>query len=261
METFEKIFARISKYKFRVIVPYHGGEPMLNKNFFTMAKRLKTLCGFMKTTTNGSVLTNSNMEKLLDSGVDLVVISLDGDSIEENDSIRVGADGEKILHSIKHLISKKVEKNSPMQIRISSVIIPQTLEETHNPPKPRKYITDFLGDLCQFVEFKTHYSQVWPGMAHLITLKQPRPTNNFCDNVVSTVTIRWDGTVVPCCYDLTTISPMGNILDEDLETIWNNYRYQKLREDILAFEPPRLCQGCMELYPQNFMVKKDIKIT
>lgn len=261
METFEKIYARISKHRFRVIVPYHGGEPLLNKNFFVMAKRLKSLCGFMKTTTNGSALTENNIDKLLDCGVDLVIISLDGNSIAENDQIRVRADGKKILNSLKVLIQKKIETRNPLQIRVSGIIIPDSIEEIKNPPKTPAYITEFLGDLCGFIEIKMQYSQIWPGMIPLIPLKQPKPSNNFCDNVESTITIRWDGTVVPCCYDLTTISPMGNILDEDLESIWNNDKYRKLREGINSFNPPILCQGCVELYPQNYMVKQDIKIT
>ena len=94
----------------------------------------------------------------------------------------------------------------------------------------------------------------------MIQLKQPKPTQNFCDSVVNVMTIRWDGTVVPCCYDLTTIMPLGNLLEEELEDIWNNERYGKLREDIASFEPPKLCQGCVVLYPQNYMTKKDIQL-
>ena len=259
METFDKIFAKISKYRFRVIVPYHGGEPMLNKNFFTMAKRLRLLCEFMKTTTNGSVLTENNIDKLLDSGVDLVVISMDGNSIQENNRIRVNANGEKILNSIRSLILKKLAKSSPLQIRISGIIIPETIEEILQPPAPPAYITDFLGDLRKFIEIKMYYSEVWTRMNYFIPTKQPHPANNFCDNITSTITIRWDGTVVPCCYDLTSRSPMGNILTEDLETIWNNTKYKELREAIVSFDPPPLCQGCNVLYPQNYMIKKDIK--
>ena len=261
METFEKIFTKVSKYRFRAIVMYHGGEPLLNKNFFIMAKRLKPLCGFMKTVNNGSALTEKNIDQILDSSLDQVVISLDGNSIEENNRIRVNADGRKTLQSIKSLILKKISKNSPLQIRISGIIIPETIEETQKPPGPPAYITDFLGDLCQYVEIKMQYSEVWAGMNSFIPLKQPYPVNNFCDHVVSTITIRWDGTVVPCCYDLTTLSPMGNILDDDLETIWNNDKYGELRESIESFDPPKLCRGCNVLYPQNYMVKKDIKIT
>lgn len=261
METFEKIYARISKYKFRVIVMYHGGEPLLNKNFFAMAKKLRPLSEFMKTVSNGSALTEKNIDQVLDSGLDQIVVSLDGNSIQENNRIRVNADGEKILNNIKNLVLKKLASNSPLQIRISGTIIPETIEETAKPPKPPTYITDFLGDLCRFIEIKMQYSEVWTGLNLFVPTKQPHPSNNFCDNIESTITIRWDGTVVPCCYDLTSRSPMGNILDEDLETIWNNVKYKELRESILSFNPPALCQGCNILYPQNYMIKKDVKIT
>jgi len=33
-QTFSQIYEQIKKFRFRMIVLYHGGEPFLNKNFF-----------------------------------------------------------------------------------------------------------------------------------------------------------------------------------------------------------------------------------
>ena len=87
-----------------------------------------------------------------------------------------------------------------------------------------------------------------------------KPNNNFCDHVINTITIRANGDVVPCCYDITTMMPMGNVLNQSLEEIWQSKKFAGLRKSIAEFKPPRLCQGCEVLYPKAIMTKKDIKI-
>ena len=96
---------------------------------------------------------------------------------------------------------------------------------------------------------------VWPGMPVKV---QSKPDFNFCSHVTQDITIRSNGDVVPCCYDLVNKMPMGNVLREDLETIWNNKDYQNLRRDIEELNPPDLCQGCPVLYNFQPMVKSDI---
>ena len=58
----------------------------------------------------------------------------------------------------------------------------------------------------------------------------PQPAkleSNFCDHIVNTFTIRWNGDVVPCCFDLINMMVMGNVVTEEIENIWNNEKYQK----------------------------------
>jgi len=56
--------------------------------------------------------------------------------------------------------------------------------------------------------------------------------SNYCDHVNNLMTIRSNGDVVACCYDLTSKLVMGNIMKEDPFEIWNNDDYQLLRESI-----------------------------
>ena len=55
--------------------------------------------------------------------------------------------------------------------------------------------------------------------------------SNYCDHVHNLMTIRSNGDVVACCYDLTS-KFNGNILQEDPIKIWNNQEYHQLRESI-----------------------------
>jgi hypothetical protein len=51
---------------------------------------------------------------------------------------------------------------------------------------------------------------------------------------------------------------MGNVLNDDLEKIWNNEKYRKLRDDIQNFNPPDLCKDCLVLSRKNYMTIADL---
>jgi radical SAM protein with 4Fe4S-binding SPASM domain len=77
-----------------------------------------------------------------------------------------------------------------------------------------------------------------------------------CDHIVSTMTVRADGTIVPCCYDLTSQLPMGNIHTDSLQNIWHNEQYQKLRESIKTKKFYSICANCATVRPPIYLVPK-----
>ena len=92
-QVFEKIIKKIKSYKnyVKVIVLYHGGEPLLNKKMFDMIEQLKKFKSdlFIKTVSNGMALNEKNSDKILNSNLDLIEFSLDGNSAKESEEIMV----------------------------------------------------------------------------------------------------------------------------------------------------------------------------
>jgi radical SAM protein with 4Fe4S-binding SPASM domain len=62
--------------------------------------------------------------------------------------------------------------------------------------------------------------------------------------VEETLTIRWNGEVVPCCYDLTSRCVLGSIGRRDLEGIWNGDVFLALRESFRSGKHHPLCGSC-----------------
>ena len=60
VEVFECVLSEIAVHKdaIKVIVLYHGGEPLLNNNFYNMVARIKDINNsiFIKTVSNGMAL-------------------------------------------------------------------------------------------------------------------------------------------------------------------------------------------------------------
>jgi radical SAM protein with 4Fe4S-binding SPASM domain len=62
------------------------------------------------------------------------------------------------------------------------------------------------------------------------------------------MTILWDGTVVPCCFDFFKTYPLGNITNQSVEDIWNGEPMKKLRSsmfDNTYHKVNSLCDGCL----------------
>ncbi len=257
-ETFLRIFETIKNYSFRVLVLYHGGEPLLNPNLIPMAKMLRPITERIEFNSNASILTDGVIDKILKADVvDRISFSIDGNSPEENDKIRVGANFSKLATNIKKLINAR----NSLGLKRPKIFIANTqIPETASPNKIQvpNFLEDVFKEIQSDISYKCTYALIWAGMS--IRPGITEPDNNFCKHIFNTFTIRANGDVVPCCYDLTTEMLMGNVLEQSPEEIWQNKKYQGLRKSIAAFHPPKLCQGCEVLYPQAVMTKKDIKI-
>ena len=89
-DVFNQVLAAVKKNRknIKVVTLYLGGEPFLNKNFFEMVKKLSSVGDFMlKTVTNGTILNDDLILKIVTSNLSLIEISLDGNSSMESDRI------------------------------------------------------------------------------------------------------------------------------------------------------------------------------
>ena len=111
LETIQKVLIDIekNKEKIKTIVLYHGGEPFLNKNFFYMLEQVKNINKnfYIKTVSNGTVLNSKIVQRIVDSDIDLIEFSLDGDSAQDSEKIRRKSDTIKIVENIKELLELK----------------------------------------------------------------------------------------------------------------------------------------------------------
>jgi radical SAM protein with 4Fe4S-binding SPASM domain len=264
-ETFEIVLKEVKALSPRVVVLYHGGEPFINKNIFDMIRQLKACgVGFIKTVTNGMLLDQSMLLKIIQSGLDSIEFSLDGISPEENDDIRIGSSYEKVSSLIKQLVALKRELVSDTpEVFVANCQLPTQSElEQRNPTVPDYLATDFSEYDDNEISFKTCFAIHWPGLpvdSSKYRLSEPLGTEqtlDYCENPMELITIRHNGDVVACCYDITSLYVLGNIKEAPIEEIWNNERYRALRRSIRTKEYLPLCQNCHIVKPQRFLIRK-----
>lgn len=260
---FQKVLMEVELHKneIRVIVLYHGGEPLLNNNFFEYVRLLKSINPyfFIKTVSNASALTESNSSKLLDSSIDLIEFSLDGKFKSDNALIRINSNTDKIISNIKNLISlkNKLRSNLP-EIVISTTQFLNDYDDSfypENTPVVPSWLKDCFGDS---VTYKANYAILWPAMTNVKSYTQFQSlgeTKNYCDHINSTMTIRADGSVVACCYDLTSQLIMGSIADSSLLDIWNGDNYVNLRSSIFNRQYKSICNNCATVKPPIYLLR------
>jgi len=94
---------------------------------------------------------------------------------------------------------------------------------------------------------------VWDGSAadvnvfrRLQFLKGEKTTCRF---PFEKLTVCWDGTVTPCCYDYDKKYQLGDVRTQTLAEIWNGEPIRRLRREFIDNNVTNpLCRACPELY-------------
>lgn len=252
----------------KVVVLYHGGEPLLHKGFAEMVRQIKELgIPFVKTVSNGMLLTETNLIGIVADGLDAIEFSLDGESLEENNFIRRDCDYATVVRNIKRLIEYKWEKMSELpKIFISSTQFLRReahQQKDQKPGVPDYLVQEFSGKYAGEISgFKCTWAMRWPHMKVLEDMYEVYhdpfhdEIKNYCDHVENTVTVRWNGDVVACCYDLTSRFVLGNVQQDDLAAIWNNRRYLGLRRSIDEMKFIPMCANCNVVKPSVYLTLK-----
>lgn len=110
INTFENISSIFKNSK--LIFLQGWGEPFLHPYFFKLIEIAKQNATLVGTATNGALLNESILVKIIKSGLDILSLSLAGIG-ENNDKIRIGSDFDKIINTIKNINDLKEYYNSP----------------------------------------------------------------------------------------------------------------------------------------------------
>jgi radical SAM protein with 4Fe4S-binding SPASM domain len=263
-QVFKKVLEEIERHKafIKVVVLYHGGEPLLNRNFYGMVAQIKSINAsfLVKTVSNGMVLNRKHSEHIISSGLDVIEFSLDGESSNESQYVRERSNTQRIVKNIKGLLELKAICGAiKPDIYIATTQFLRDKNQVNvpgEPPVPAWLEQIFGGEVSGF---KSTYALRWPfmgdsGKFDLLTFDGQ--DSDECDHIINTLTICADESVVPCCYDLTSKLVMGNIFDQSLMDIWNGRKYQILRRSIASKKYISICATCAVVRPATYLIPK-----
>lgn len=239
------------------LVFYFQGEPYLNRNFLDMVTYAHSKRIYTATSTNAHYLTDEAAKKTVQSGLDRLIISIDGTTQEVYEQYRVGGHLHKVIEGARNIIKwKKVLKSrTPMVIFQFLVVQPNE----HQMDEVQR-LADEIG--VDDVWFKT--AQIYDyenGSALIPTIdefsrykKQKDGTyaikNSLADRcwkMWHSCVITWDGRVVPCCFDKDAVHALGELKESSFRTIWNNTNYSNFRASILRSRSEiDICKNCTE---------------
>ncbi len=106
-----------------------GYEAFMAKNFLEIIGSIKDV-PFSVLITNGTLLNEVNISKIIEAGLDRLMISFDGAKKETFEKIRKGADFEKIISNIELLNNLKEKKSASIpELCFSTTLMKPNIEE------------------------------------------------------------------------------------------------------------------------------------
>jgi len=254
LDVFGKILDKLSPDLIYLTL-YFQGEPLLNPHFSQMVQMARKQHIFVATSTNGHFLNDSNVNDIIKSGLNHLIISMDGLDQQTYEKYRVKGDLHTVTEGIKRLVAAKkaLNSNSPF-IELQFIVM------RHNEPQIPEMREFAKQSGVDKIAFKT--AQVYnfnPESTIIPTLKSKsryrqtsdgkwvmaKQIRNRCHRIWSSLVVTWDGKVVPCCYDKNADHQTGNLLDEPLSEIWKNQKYTAFRRKVLKNRSENeICRNC-----------------
>lgn len=276
----EEIWSVLRKIYQQAKVPsvsFTGGEPTLRRDLPELVGYAKELGMRVNLITNGTMVSAGLARRLAGAGLDSAQVSLEGVTAETHEKVTaIPGSFPRTLAAVEHL------KSASVLVHTNTTINRDNLHECAQMPH---FVKDWLGNTKFSMnllvptgsaplngDLTVRYSEIGPHLERIAAESKragvefmwysPVPMCMFnsvaqglgnkgcsaCDGLIS---VAANGNVLPCAsYD----ESVGNLLDQDVETVWQSRRAREHRDKFLAHPECRscpefqICQGACPLY-------------
>lgn len=254
---FEQTIDDVHKHLLYLIF-YFQGEPYLNPDFLKMVSYASNKKIYTATSTNAHYLTDEKAKQTVESGLDRLIISIDGTTQDVYEQYRVGGQLNKVLEGAKNIVKWKKELNSkkPFVVFQFLVVKPNEhqLEEVKQLAKEvgvddvwfkTAQVYDYVNDPNNLIPTLNKYSRYTKNANGSYTPKNK--LQNHCWKLWHANVITWDGLVVPCCFDKDATHQLGNLKTQTFKETWNNDNYKQFRRELMTSRKNiDICANCSE---------------
>lgn len=203
------------------------GEPLIHPEIVEMIRYAHAKGKHTAITTNGTTLDRNLSRDLIESGLDLMKFSVDGDK-ETYQKIR-GYSYERVESNIMEFLDIRNSQGKKTWIEVSMLVFEET----------REVIEQFLkkwGPLVDFVNLQPKF--------FTIKRKKYKP----CRDLWRILVVLWNGDIVPCCADFEGVLSLGDAKKTNLQDIFKSAAMKDLRKKHIQKKPPSLCASCSPYY-------------
>ena len=253
---FTKIIDELHETLFYLIF-YFQGEPYLHPQLLDMVSYAASKNIYTATSTNAHFLTDEIAKQTVQSGLDRMIISIDGATQETYESYRKEGKLEKVLEGTANIIKwkKQLGSRTPHVVWQFLVVKPNEHEVDEIKQLAKQYGVDKIAfktaqiydykDGNDLIPTKDKFSRYKQGKDGKYALKNT--ALDECWKMWHSCVITWDGKVVPCCFDKDAHHELGNIADRPFEEIWNSEVYNAFRKQLFtARDQIEMCKNCTE---------------
>jgi len=256
MEMFQKIIDSIEPYQENIqMMDLFGlSEPFLDPHIFDRVQYVKEK-GFQNVgiSTNAHLLNKTNQKRILDSGIDNMILSIDGATKTTHESIRKRTNFDRVVANCESLIKMRNDGN------YNTKFVVRFIRQNSNKHEWEAYkefwksrIMRDKGDFITLFDAHTHGGEVFTQEGHLEErFRDPVIDKKACYLIFDVLYILADGTVPLCSEDWYKASyNFGNINNQSPIEIFNNSKFNKIRKLHTAGKKTQLakCRDCTVHY-------------
>jgi radical SAM protein with 4Fe4S-binding SPASM domain len=261
---FQKVVDEVGEYAFFILL-WDWGEPFLNPRIYDMIRYASERRIKLISSTNGHLLAQGDhADRLVRSGLDTLIVALDGITQETYEKYRQGGRLDDVLQGIRTLVDRKRALNSrkPL-INLRFLVMRHNEHEIPKLPDLAKSLgadaltLNTLNSHCQETDpaerawLEARYQELLPRDRRYQRFRytkagdKRRVARNPCKRLWNNPAIHWDGTVASCFFDFAEKRKLGNVQTDTLTAIWRGAEYRKLRRAFRrGWEKLDLCRAC-----------------
>ena len=239
------------------LVFYFQGEPYLHPSFLEMVAYASRRKIYTATSTNAHYLTDENARRTIESGLDRLIISIDGTTQDVYQQYRVGGQLNKVLEGAARVVKWKKELKSRTPFIVFQFLVVRPNE--HQIEEARELartigVDDIWFKTAQIYDYENDPHQLIPTREEYSRYRRTPQGNQFkgklsnhCWRLWHDPVITWNGLVAPCCFDKDAQYQMGNLQQQRFVDIWHSEPYRQFRAKILKGRKNiDICANCSE---------------
>ena len=239
------------------LIFYFQGEPYLHPDFLNMVKYASLKNIYTATSTNGHYLDDDAARQTILSGLDRLIISIDGTSQETYESYRMGGKLEKVIEGTKNIMRWKKQLNSPTpHVIFQFLVVKQNEHQVGEVQRLAKDlgVSEVALKTAQIYDYRQgsdlipsidRYSRYRKNADGSYSIKNQ--LLDHCWKMWHSCVITWDGKVIPCCFDKDAHFVLGDMAENTFEEIWRGQKYGDFRASLLRSRSEiEMCKNCTE---------------
>lgn len=256
LELMKKAMDEMSDYLIYLNL-YFQGEPFLHPQMDELVAEASSRGLYTSTSTNAHFLRTDRCKEIVRSGLNRLIISIDGMTQETYAAYRIGGQLEKVIEGTQNMIEARSENQGvgPHLVWQFLVVGPNEHEiETVRAQAQKIGVDELVIKTAQIENPEDghplltndpnyrRYDRQGDG-----TWKLRNPFKNECWRMWQGCVMTWDGKIVPCCFDKDAHHSMGIIGETPFSSIWFGEEYQRFRQQIFTHRSQlEMCQNCSE---------------
>lgn len=256
IESFKQLLDQL-KGHLSYLMLYFQGEPFLHPEYLELIHQAEKRHIYTATSTNAHFLRGDTARKVVESGLDRLIVPMDGTDQETYMQYRKGGDFDTVQQGVMEILDWKRKLRSRTPYVILQFLVFKHNE--HQIPEMKRLAKELGVDKLEFKSAQVYnfeeekayipeskkYSRYVPRADGRWKLK--KAIRNRCFRMWSGAVITWDGRVVPCCFDKDADHQLGKLSEQEFRAIWKGRKYNSFRLTVLTNRAGLdICKNCTE---------------